>query len=86
MWQRWMSGKWACVPFALVDGFCLIWILAHAVSVATAVGFIALAGVAAEFGVVVVLLRPRARPGKLSGSSARSTTQGLKCRELGTSA
>jgi len=38
-----------------VGGFWLIWILGHAVSVATAVGFIALAGVAAEFGVVMLL-------------------------------
>ncbi|MFD1561418.1 efflux RND transporter permease subunit [Paraburkholderia silviterrae] len=43
------------VPFALVGGFWLIWILGHAVSVATSVGFIALAGVAAEFGVVMLL-------------------------------
>ncbi|OJB05464.1 efflux RND transporter permease subunit [Burkholderia ubonensis] len=43
------------VPFALVGGFWLVWILGHAVSVATSVGFIALAGVAAEFGVVMLL-------------------------------
>ncbi|MCX4153166.1 MULTISPECIES: efflux RND transporter permease subunit [Paraburkholderia] len=43
------------VPFALVGGFWFIWMLGHAVSVATAVGFIALAGVAAEFGVVMLL-------------------------------
>ncbi|MFC0402136.1 efflux RND transporter permease subunit [Paraburkholderia rhizosphaerae] len=43
------------VPFALVGGFWLIWMLGHAISVATAVGFIALAGVAAEFGVVMLL-------------------------------
>jgi copper/silver efflux system protein len=43
------------VPFALVGGFWFIWILGHAVSVATSVGFIALAGVAAEFGVVMLL-------------------------------
>lgn len=43
------------VPFALVGGFWLIWMLGHAVSVATSVGFIALAGVAAEFGVVMLL-------------------------------
>jgi copper/silver efflux system protein len=43
------------VPFALVGGFWLIWMLGHAVSVATAVGFIALSGVAAEFGVVMLL-------------------------------
>ncbi|WP_237174027.1 efflux RND transporter permease subunit [Paracandidimonas lactea] len=43
------------VPFALVGGFWLIWMLGHAISVATAVGFIALVGVAAEFGVVMLL-------------------------------
>ncbi|KVN34872.1 cation transporter [Burkholderia stagnalis] len=43
------------VPFALVGGLWLIWLLGHAVSVATSVGFIALAGVAAEFGVVMLL-------------------------------
>jgi Cu(I)/Ag(I) efflux system membrane protein CusA/SilA len=45
----------AAVPFALVGGFWLTWALGHAVSVATAVGFIALAGVAAEFGVVMLV-------------------------------
>jgi len=45
----------AAVPFALVGGFWLIWVLGHAVSVATVVGFIALAGVAAEFGVVMLI-------------------------------
>lgn len=43
------------VPFALVGGFWLIWILGQAISVATAVGFIALVGVSAEFGVVMLL-------------------------------
>jgi copper/silver efflux system protein len=43
----------AAVPFSLIGGFWLVWALGHAVSVATAVGFIALAGVAAEFGVVM---------------------------------
>ncbi len=45
----------AAVPFALVGGFWLIWLLGHSISVATAVGFIALAGVAAEFGVVMLV-------------------------------
>ena len=43
------------VPFALTGGFWLIWALGHAISVATAVGFLALAGVAAEFGVVMLV-------------------------------
>ena len=45
----------ANVPLALVGGLWLIWLLGHAVSVATVIGFIALAGVAAEFGVVMLL-------------------------------
>jgi Cu(I)/Ag(I) efflux system membrane protein CusA/SilA len=45
----------ASLPFALVGGFWLIYLLGHAMSVATAVGFIALAGVAAEFGVVMLI-------------------------------
>jgi Cu(I)/Ag(I) efflux system membrane protein CusA/SilA len=43
------------VPFALVGGLWLVWSLGHAFSVAVAVGFIALAGVAAEFGVVMLI-------------------------------
>jgi Cu(I)/Ag(I) efflux system membrane protein CusA/SilA len=43
------------LPFALVGGLWLVWLLGHAVSVATLIGFIALAGVAAEFGVVMLL-------------------------------
>ena len=45
----------ASVPFALVGGIWLIFLMGHAVSVATAVGFIALAGLAAEFGVVMLV-------------------------------
>jgi Cu(I)/Ag(I) efflux system membrane protein CusA/SilA len=45
----------AAVPFSLVGGFWLVWAMGHAISVATAVGFIALAGVAAEFGVVMLV-------------------------------
>ena len=43
------------VPFALIGGFWLVWLLGHAISVATAVGFIALSGLAAEFGVVMLI-------------------------------
>ena len=45
----------AAVPFSLIGGFWLVWALGHSISVATAVGFIALAGVAAEFGVVMLV-------------------------------
>src|SRR5205814_5756223 len=43
------------VPFALVGGLWLLWWLGFNLSVAVAVGFIALAGVAAETGVVMLI-------------------------------
>ncbi len=43
------------VPFALVGGVWLMWALDYNMSVAVAVGFIALAGVAAETGVVMLI-------------------------------
>jgi Cu(I)/Ag(I) efflux system membrane protein CusA/SilA len=45
----------ATLPFALVGGFWLMYALGYSMSVASAVGFIALAGVAAEFGVIMLL-------------------------------
>ncbi|MFA5937725.1 MAG: CusA/CzcA family heavy metal efflux RND transporter [Sinimarinibacterium sp.] len=43
------------VPFALVGGVWLMWLLGYNMSVAVAVGYIALAGVAAETGVVMLI-------------------------------
>lgn len=43
------------LPLALIGGLWLVWWMGHAVSVATVIGFIALAGVAAEFGVIMML-------------------------------
>ena len=43
------------MPFAVVGGVWFLWLLGHHLSVASAVGFIALAGVAAEFGVIMLL-------------------------------
>jgi copper/silver efflux system protein len=45
----------ATLPFSLVGGLWLVFALGHNISVATAVGFIALAGLAAEFGVVMLV-------------------------------
>ncbi len=42
------------IPFAMTGGFWLVWLLGYNLSVAVAVGFIALAGVAAEIGVLVL--------------------------------
>jgi Cu(I)/Ag(I) efflux system membrane protein CusA/SilA len=43
------------LPFALVGGVWLLYLLDYSLSIAVAVGFIALAGVAAETGVVMVM-------------------------------
>jgi len=43
------------LPFALVGGIWLLYLLSYNLSVAGAVGFIALAGVSAEFGVIMLL-------------------------------
>ncbi|MDQ6737690.1 MAG: CusA/CzcA family heavy metal efflux RND transporter [Gemmatimonadota bacterium] len=48
------------LPFALVGGVWLMWILHYNMSVATAIGFIALAGVSAETGVVMLLFLDQA--------------------------
>jgi Cu(I)/Ag(I) efflux system membrane protein CusA/SilA len=48
------------VPFSLVGGIWLIWLLGYNLSVAVAIGFIALAGVAAETGVVMLIYLDRA--------------------------
>jgi copper/silver efflux system protein len=43
------------LPLALVGGLWLVWLLGHSISIATLIGFIALAGVSAEFGVIMML-------------------------------
>lgn len=55
-------GNWAeplmivgTLPFALAGGVALTYVLGHSISVASGIGFIALAGVAAEFGVIMLI-------------------------------
>ena len=43
------------MPFSLIGGFWLLYALGHNLSIASAIGFIALAGVTAEFGVIMLL-------------------------------
>src|SRR6266852_6817944 len=43
------------LPFSLVGGVWLMWLLGYNTSVAVAIGFVALAGVAAETGVVMLI-------------------------------
>ncbi|HBO6306027.1 TPA: efflux RND transporter permease subunit, partial [Pseudomonas aeruginosa] len=45
----------ATLPFALTGGVWLLYLMGFNLSVATGVGFIALAGVAAEFGVIMLV-------------------------------
>jgi Cu(I)/Ag(I) efflux system membrane protein CusA/SilA len=60
------------VPFALIGGVWLLWLLDYQLSVAVAVGFIALAGVAAETGVVMLLYLDHA----LAEARARCQAEG----------
>lgn len=83
----------ASVPLALVGGLWLIWLLGHAVSVATMIGFIALAGVAAEFGVVMLLylrhawehhlaLNPEAGPAELDDAIREGAVQRVRPKAM----
>jgi Cu(I)/Ag(I) efflux system membrane protein CusA/SilA len=60
----------ATLPFAVIGGFWFIYMLGHQVSVATVVGFIALAGVAAEFGVVMLIYLKQAWEARLAAGRA----------------
>ena len=58
----------ATLPFALAGGIWILWLLGHNLSVASAVGFLALAGVAAEFGVIMLLYLTHAWQARLAGN------------------
>ena len=64
----------ATLPFALVGGFWLMYLLGYNMSIASAVGFIALGGVASEIGVVMLVYvneaaAKRAAEGRLNDRS-----------------
>jgi copper/silver efflux system protein len=63
------------VPFALVGGIWFIWLLGYNWSVAVTIGFIALAGVAAETGVVMLMYLDHAW--KARSSSRHPTARDL---------
>ncbi|MGH8078656.1 MAG: efflux RND transporter permease subunit, partial [Lysobacter sp.] len=70
------------LPLALVGGLWLIWLLGHAVSIATMIGFIALGGVAAEFGVIMLLYLRQAWERRLqAGEPANLATLEAAIRE-----
>ncbi|MEW5926075.1 MAG: CusA/CzcA family heavy metal efflux RND transporter [Gemmatimonadota bacterium] len=59
------------LPFALVGGVWLMWLLDYNLSVATAIGFIALAGVAAETGVIMLIYLDQAYHERREGGRLR---------------
>jgi len=65
------------LPFALVGGLWLMWWMGFNLSVAVAVGFIALAGVAAETGVIMLIYLDHALEEriKLASSEERALTR-----------
>ena len=62
----------ATLPFALIGGVWLLYLMGYALSVATGVGFIALAGVAAEFGVIMLLYLKHALQDRLAAGAEHS--------------
>ncbi|MEJ2094085.1 MAG: CusA/CzcA family heavy metal efflux RND transporter, partial [Gammaproteobacteria bacterium] len=60
------------LPFALVGGICYLYLLGYHLSVAIGVGFIALAGVAAETGVVMLVFLNQAYRRKLAIAESRN--------------
>ena len=77
----------ATLPFALVGGFWLMLLLGYDMSIASAVGFIALGGVAAELGVVMLLylnhaIAGRAQAGRLGSREelAQAIVEGAALR------
>ncbi len=60
----------ATLPFAVAGGVWLLWLLGHNLSIASAVGFIALAGVSAEFGVIMLLYLKQAWTARLANGQS----------------
>ena len=69
------------VPFALVGGVWLVWLQGQSVSVATMIGFIALAGVSSEFGVIMLLYLRTAWQQRVAAGTADFDTLDAAIRE-----
>ena len=68
------------LPFALTGGMWLLYLLGYNQSVASAVGFIALAGVAAEFGVVMLIYLKQALAHRTDGDVKAGIRDGALLR------
>ena len=71
----------ATVPLGLVGGLWLTWLLGYAVSVATVIGFIALAGLTAEFGVIMLLYLRHALERRLAAGETKEVGLDAAIRE-----
>lgn len=60
------------LPFSLVGGAWIMWALRYYMSVATAIGFIALPGVAAETGVIMIIYLDQAYRRRKEAGSLRT--------------
>lgn len=65
----------ATLPFALTGGIWFLYLMGYNLSVATGIGFIALAGVSAEFGVIMLVYLKQAWHERID--SGRETDEGL---------
>jgi Cu(I)/Ag(I) efflux system membrane protein CusA/SilA len=77
----------SALPFALVGGFFLLWALDYDFSVAVVAGFLALAGLSAETGVIMLLFLNQARDRAIEDGMLNSvqdllhaTIEGATCR------
>ena len=68
------------LPFALTGGLWLLYWLGYNQSVATSVGFIALAGVSAEFGVVMLIYLKQALEARADGDITAAVREGALLR------
>ncbi|MBS7671107.1 efflux RND transporter permease subunit [Croceicoccus gelatinilyticus] len=66
------------LPFALTGGFWLLYLMGYNQSVATAVGFIALAGVSAEFGVIMLIYLKAALERRGKDSDAEEVSAAIR--------
>ncbi len=71
------------LPFALVGGFWLLFLLGYNLSIASAIGFIALAGVAAEFGVIMLIYLDHAIAKRRTANQFHTLTDLIEAIEEG---
>jgi Cu(I)/Ag(I) efflux system membrane protein CusA/SilA len=69
------------VPLGLVGGFWLTWLLGYEISVANVIGFIAMAGLTAEFGVIMMLYLRHAWQRQLEAGTATNEALDAAIRE-----